>query len=224
MKPHLRYLKYVLMHKWYVFIMGVAMHRAFDRDGWLSWLWRLLVHDLSKFRPSEWRPYVDRFYGLEGEAWITQRVVEFTGLHEPARCRQIAEARWGEEKKRRQAAFNYAWLLHQHRNNHHWQHWFLREDSGKTYLLLPPAVVVDEMVADWLGAGTKILRWPTVAECVGETIAWYVASRDVIQLRAEARKRVEATLHALAMHYGLIDFAFQMLEQQRRAVTVEVAR
>ena len=46
---HLKYLCYVLRHKWYVFIecckLGIPV--------------RGLVHDLSKFRPSEWFPYAN---------------------------------------------------------------------------------------------------------------------------------------------------------------------
>lgn len=55
--PHLRYLRYVLLHKWYVF-------RACR---WLGVpLWRALIHDWSKLTPAEWGPYVRRFYGGRG--------------------------------------------------------------------------------------------------------------------------------------------------------------
>lgn len=176
---HRRYLRYVLIHKLYVFAAGLAI------GGWsISWLWRLLIHDLSKLRPSEWTPYVLMFYGPSTD--------------DP------------EVKKLRQARFNYAWLLHQHRNPHHWQHWILREDSGKTIVLTPPAHVVDEMVADWIAAGTKILGWPTLAEAVAATIAWYAKNREKIVLREHARARVEETLHALAMTYGLVAMAAEV--------------
>lgn len=50
---HLRYLSYVLRHKWFVFIeccrLGIP--------------WQGLIHDMSKFLPSEWFPYVEHFYG-----------------------------------------------------------------------------------------------------------------------------------------------------------------
>jgi hypothetical protein len=55
--PHLRYLRYVLRHKLYVYragrVLGVGR-------------WQLLVHDLSKFSRAEWGPYVRRFYGGRG--------------------------------------------------------------------------------------------------------------------------------------------------------------
>lgn len=52
MKKHLRYLSYLLRHKWYVFVecckLGIP--------------WRGLVHDWHKFLPCEWFPYVNQFY------------------------------------------------------------------------------------------------------------------------------------------------------------------
>jgi hypothetical protein len=52
--PHLRYLWYVLRHKWFVFVAGRVLGVP---------LWQLLIHDLSKFSSAEWGPYVRRFYG-----------------------------------------------------------------------------------------------------------------------------------------------------------------
>ena len=49
--------------------------------------------------------------------------------------------------------FNYAWLMHIHRNPHHWQYWVLIEDdpeNGSVMKPLPmPLVYVYEMIADW---------------------------------------------------------------------------
>lgn len=209
MKPHLRYLKYVLIHKLYVLVAGVAI------NGWSPrWLWRLFIHDLSKFRPSEWRAYVAMFYGIPAEAEARRRCVPpgvkadaDLGEHSLAGRVACVEQATADVKKERQARFNYAWLMHQHRNPHHWQHWMLKEDSGKMIVLTPPAVVVDEMLADWIAAGTKILRWPTLAEAVAETVAWYAKNRERIVLREAARARVEENLHALAMTYGLVSMA-----------------
>jgi hypothetical protein len=235
MRPHLRYLRYVLLHKLYVFRAGVAI------NGWRPWwVLRLLIHDWSKFRPSEWRPYVTHFYGPSAEAWQqreTERRTE-AGRELPAlvasdvrvawgeeQQRRIASnvrVAWGEEQQRRLRAFNAAWLAHQHRNPHHWQHWLLREDSGKTLLLIPPVDLVDEMVADWLGAGAKVLTLPDFATCVAETIAWYVANRNVIQLREATRMRVHQILVALARSYGLSDAAIALHDaaEARRSITI----
>lgn len=50
---HLKYLKYVLVHKYYV------MRECFK----IGLYWRGLKHDISKFLPSEWFPYVEFFHG-----------------------------------------------------------------------------------------------------------------------------------------------------------------
>lgn len=53
MRKHLQYLKYVILHKWYVFIecckLGIPV--------------RGLLHDKSKFLLREWIPYTEHFYG-----------------------------------------------------------------------------------------------------------------------------------------------------------------
>lgn len=197
MKPHLQYLRYVLLHKLYVARAGVAIR------GWSPlWLWRLLVHDLSKFSRAEWGPYVAMFYGKKTST---------------------TEGKDGAiEAKNRASAFNRAWLHHQHRNSHHWQHWILREDSGATIILLAPAEDVDEMIADWIGAGTKILLRPSLKRCVAETIVWYVNNAAKIQLREVARNRVEHVLMALADDYGLVApaLALHQAAQTRATLTL----
>jgi hypothetical protein len=57
MQAHIKYLFYVLRHKWYVFQAGRVLGVP---------LWQLIIHDLSKFSRAEWGPYVRRFYGGRG--------------------------------------------------------------------------------------------------------------------------------------------------------------
>jgi hypothetical protein len=116
MMAHLRYLKSVLRHKWFVFVeccrLGIPLLG--------------IVHDLSKFLPSEWSPYVRFFYGPQPPPEATK------------------------------ADFDVAWLHHQHRNKHHWQRWILRLDhpQKRELVLLPmPDKYRREMLADWNGAG-----------------------------------------------------------------------
>jgi len=54
MKAYLRLIKTVLVHKWYVLVAGRRLRAP---------LWRLLVHDLSKFTPLEFYDYAEQFYG-----------------------------------------------------------------------------------------------------------------------------------------------------------------
>jgi hypothetical protein len=80
--------------------------------------------------------------------------------------------------------FDRAWLHHQHRNPHHWQHWVLREDSGATKILAMPPHFVREMVADWMGAGRAITgKW--------DLPIWYAKNREKIQLHAASREIAE---------------------------------
>lgn len=54
MRKHWLYLRYLLRHKWFVFRAGLATGAP---------VWRLIIHDWSKFLPCEWVPYVNYFYG-----------------------------------------------------------------------------------------------------------------------------------------------------------------
>lgn len=117
-------------------------------------IWRLLIHDWSKLSRAEWGPYVRSFYGKQG------------------RTPEVREA------------FNAAWLHHQHRNPHHWQHWLLREDSGDTRILPMPPKLVREMVADWMGAGRAITgKW--------DVRSWYEKNSTTIKLALSTRIEVE---------------------------------
>lgn len=57
MKAHLKYLSYVLRHKWFVFLacldLRVPLHQA-------------IIHDWQKFMPIEWGAYVHTFYAPDG--------------------------------------------------------------------------------------------------------------------------------------------------------------
>ena len=52
MLDDLKYLRYVLRHKWYVYRAGRKLGCG---------VVQLLIHDLSKFSKAEWKPYGDRF-------------------------------------------------------------------------------------------------------------------------------------------------------------------
>lgn len=203
MKAHLQYLRYLLRHKWFVFQAGRMLGIPF----------LAALHDNSKFRPSEWFPYVASFYGKAG---------------------RTPEVR---------ARFEHAWFLHQKRNKHHWQHWLLlprgaaccspnRPTYGDERLrtayasqMVPPweidlvpqddggvkcvicgrheAMPVDaltipmpdnyrrELLADWIGVG-KALGTSGVVD-------WYAANRHKMELHGETRAWIE---DALALGLG----------------------
>jgi hypothetical protein len=180
-KKHLQYAKYLARHKWFVFLAGLNTRAP---------LWRLIVHDWSKFMPCEWRPYAHFFYGLRprsqrnrcslcGASRIPGGACSFVECRNPLYDNSI-EAAAG-------AAFGHAWLHHQHFNPHHWQHWVLREDSGATKILEMPLHLVREMVADWMGAGRAITgRWGAKG--------WYLDNCAKIQLAQRTRAQVHELL------------------------------
>jgi hypothetical protein len=124
--------------------------------------WQGLVHDWSKFLPDEFVPYADYFYG--GDNRKDRFYTPSDGSTE----------------------FNYAWLLHQHRNPHHWQHWLLQEDDGGKYALEMPLKYATEMVCDWRGAGR--------ASGYNDTPAWYLRNKNKIIMNQFTRNYVEALL------------------------------
>lgn len=129
---HLRYLRYLLRHKWFVFRAGLRLRVPIHQ---------LVFHDWHKLLPDEWFPYANYFYGnypsvqdIHGDQrnWISQ---------------------YKEDVER---DFDRAWLLHQKRSRHHWQSWVLLEDDGAIKPLPMPQNDIREMVADWMGAGKAL--------------------------------------------------------------------
>lgn len=159
MTKHLRYLSYVLRHKWFVFAA----------------CWRLgipfagLVHDLSKFRPSEWIPYAENFYGTRKQFEALDAIGEFG-------CAELAPYGYFVGDR-----FTIAWNLHQKRNPHHWQFWLVTQDSGETFPLPMPDRYRREMLADWIGAGRAITGKYDVAQ-------WWQKNRARIRLHSETEQ------------------------------------
>lgn len=153
MQKYLKYLSYVLRHKFFVFVEACK----------LGIPWRGFIHDFSKFRPSEFIPYARFFCGN------IKRHRTKTGYYKPADT--------GD------AAFEFAWLLHQKRNKHHWQWWVLPKDGGGFKILEIPLKYRKEMLADWRGAGK--------AQGTPNTLAWYTENKDKMSLGEETRAWIE---------------------------------
>lgn len=111
MKRYKSYFKYVLLHKWYVLVamcrLGGSVRQA-------------LLHDLSKFRPSEFVIYAKTFFTAEGK-------------------RSYAKY----------PSFDEAWNHHQKRNKHHWEYWIVIKKDSFVPLDIPDEYLT-EMVADML--------------------------------------------------------------------------
>lgn len=164
MKNHIAYLKYVLRHKWFVYRAGRITRAP---------LWRLIIHDWSKFLPCEWFPYVGSFYNADG-----------------------TKADWGLRTPFGIQWFDQAWNHHQKFNKHHWQHWVLTTDSDepRTKALPIPEKFIREMVADWMGAGLAITGRMEVQE-------WYDKNASKMILHPDTKIRVDEILKDVANYY-----------------------
>lgn len=156
---YIEYLKYLVRHKYFVMV------ECFKEGLY----WRGLVHDLSKFLPSEFFPYADHFNGsIQGCE---------TGYYKPA-----------EQGDKR---FDLAWILHQKRNRHHWQWWVLPNDEGGSKAMEIEDSYLKEMVCDWVGAGKAQGKVSPKEDKYFETIKWYASHKNKMQLNERTRAKVE---------------------------------
>lgn len=139
---YINYLKYLLKHKWYVFLACVEY----------GIIWRGLIHDLSKFLPSEFFPYAEYFYG----------------------------------KGNNKMEFDFAWLLHQKRNPHHWQWWISILEDGTKQMFGMSSDFRTEMLCDWFGCG--------MAKGKPDILEWYMKHKDEILLHSKTRYWIEKEL------------------------------
>jgi len=158
---YVQYLWYVIRHKWFVFL-------ACRQEGF--W-WLGLIHDWSKFLPSEFFPYANHFYGKSNAGISTGR--DKTGYYKPTDT--------GDQD------FDFAWLLHQKRNRHHWQWWILPEDSGGVKILPMVNKYYKEMICDWRGASKAQGHGGNICE-------WFEKNGDKLQLHADTRDALETAM------------------------------
>lgn len=129
MKRFLAYFRYVMRHR-----------REVRKACWrVGLFWRGLVHDLSKYSPSEFFPYARQFYNADGSK---RDVRDKTGYYDP---------------NTQPDDFKSAWRHHWTHNDHHWE-WWARIKLGtqwvdRTEPLEMSRKAVLEMMCDWWGAG-----------------------------------------------------------------------
>lgn len=157
---YIKYLKYVLIHKYYVakecFKVGLY--------------WRGLVHDMSKFLPSEFIPYANYFYGNYKSY---TEASTFEKMHFNFKYKEDVERE-----------FDTAWLHHQKINKHHWQYWILENDSGSKLVLPMPEKYIKEMVCDWRGAGMAI-------HGKDDTLSWYEKNKANMKINVYTEILIE---------------------------------
>ena len=160
MKEYLHYFAYVVKHKWYVFL-------ACARNG--IWV-RGILHDWSKFMPTEFFPYAKMFYGR------IKPIRDKTGYYDP----------YSSNNK----VFTNSWINHLHRNKHHWQHFALVDESVSIKLMEMPEKYILEMLSDWMGAGKA-------QKSTLNAIQWYRIHRNNIALHSNSRKFLENKLEEI---------------------------
>ncbi len=153
-----------MRHKYYVAI------ECFKR----GLIWRGIVHDNSKLLPNEFIPYANFFYG---KGYDIKRGRNSTGYYKPTDTGDIA--------------FDFAWLLHQKRNRHHWQWWILPEDGGGIKIISIREPYLTEMICDWIGAGKAQGQCSPENDKYLVTRGWYKANKDKMIFAEETRNEIE---------------------------------
>ena len=85
-----------------------------------------------------------------------------------------------------------AWLLHIHRNLHHWQHWVLINDDpkeGEIALDIPYNYIL-EMICDWWA-----FSWQK--DNLNEIFNWYDEHKAYIKMSPKTRKSVDNILEKM---------------------------
>lgn len=168
MSKYLKYLRYLLRHKWYVSV------ECFKR----GLVWRGIMHDMSKFLPDEFIPYSNYFY-REGKNISHGR--NSSGYYKPTDT--------GDK------TFDFAWLLHQKRNRHHWQWWILPEDEGGVKVLEMTDTYRREMICDWIGAGKAQGKFSPKSDFMQETRKWWNENNHKMQLHPNTRRIIEHSIN-----------------------------
>ena len=164
MTKYIRYIGYVLIHKWHCF-WELLNHGL---------LIQAITHDLSKFSPSEATAYA---------AWFSDE--DFNKLKQA--LHNTLEPSTNDEYRTKKQAFDVALLYHYRSNPHHWQYWCYPVDQTKLTAIEMPKHYATEMFCDWIAAGLAINGSRDVE-------SWYKANRDKMILHSETRKFVETLI------------------------------
>lgn len=191
---HFRYLRKSVTWKWYVFRAG--LHTGAP-------VWRLVTHDLGRFRPAVWGPFADYLFGPTAnpqqwmEQWLRREhrtsVLEATKEQEEAAKQAYADAR-----KRATERFARARLALEHRSPWNWPWWVLRDTNKATPDAVEmPEPLVRELVADWLAAGRdQSGSWEGLDDGLRR---WYAQRRENVKMHSRSRKLVEEILAKLKL-------------------------
>lgn len=94
---------------------------------------------------------------------------------------------YGERTDKVKDEFNKAWLHHQHKNPHHWEHWLITNEDGESVPVEMEFRYVIEMICDWWSFG-----W-TKGDLY-ELFSWYKVNSPKMLLHETTRSLVEDIL------------------------------
>lgn len=159
MKKYFQYAWYVFRHIYYV--QKACFH--------FGLYWQGLIHDWTKWLPSEFVPYTNKFYGPKDNQGIhTGRDV--SGYYDAT---EVADEK-----------FKYAWFLHQKRHPHHWEWWVMPKKDGTVKIMKMKERYAMEMLCDWWGA--------SMAQGHGGTVRdWYTKNKENMLLHEDTRLFIE---------------------------------
>ena len=120
-------------------------------------------HDRSKIEPDEYYFYDDYFY-----------------LRKNNRSAEVVDN------------FHRAFLMHMHRNPHHWQYWVMSADNKgePSRCIEMPLAYIFEMICDWWSFSWR-------KDDLTEIFKWWDDHKDYIQLHKKTRKAVEKILEEM---------------------------
>jgi hypothetical protein len=167
----IKYLRYILIHKWYVFVecckFGIPLMG--------------IIHDMSKFSHCEFFQYARKFYGKYDTEQELRIRFPYGGI---------------KTKESVDNEFNYAWLHHQKSNKHHWQYWILVYDNEPEVVVCLdiPLIHRKELLADWIGANKAINK---IHKNNYSPRQWYQDNKHKIMLHPNTREWVEQQIEHL---------------------------
>ncbi|MCM1363419.1 MAG: DUF5662 family protein [Ruminococcus sp.] len=164
-----QYNKYLSDHKRYVmaafYFLKDNLPELFDEIDDVNGLEKQICqdHDMSKYNEDEYKAYDAWFYGNKNK-----------------RSFKVSED------------FDRAWLIHIHRNPHHWQHWVLNHDSGKETVIEMPYNYIIEMICDWWS-----FSWSK--SNVREIFEWYDTNKKKFKMHPNTVKTVNLILNKIEL-------------------------
>lgn len=143
-------------------------HKVIEHAARCGILWQGLLHDLSKYSPTEFIPGAKYFLGTRSP----------------------------NEEERALNGYSNAWIHHQGRNRHHFEYW--KDYDPQTHLIKPvkmPFKYVAEMFCDRVAA-SKIYQGKNYTD--KHPIEYFLRAKKTRQIHPETSDELEALLVMLA--------------------------